>query len=145
ALIEVSSETALMDSLVVDIPFQDGSGHTMKTIDIDYEWQPSRCDSCKIFDHNDDQCPKKVKVAVPNQVDSFDTLMEKDKNFEVNNEPWKATNDIGSKMDDSDNEEVKIVFLEDKGKHMELFIVQVTLIILKSFVNSFVTVDYIIL
>ncbi|GJV76128.1 zinc knuckle CX2CX4HX4C containing protein [Tanacetum coccineum] len=180
ALIEVSLETALMDSLVVDIPFQDGSGHTMKTIDIDYEWYPPRCDSCKIFDHNDDQCPKKVKVVVPNHVldDGFVEVNRKhgkgkqnskprhidvarltkpkpnnyyrhvskpvnvngeasisqpkenkepsalktnntDKNFDVNNEPWKATNDIGSKMDDSDSEEVKNVFVEDKGKHMD--------------------------
>ncbi|GJS21137.1 hypothetical protein Tco_0449769 [Tanacetum coccineum] len=127
ALIEVSSETALMDSLVVDIPFQDRSGHNMKTIDIDYEWQPPRYDSCKIFDHNDDQCPKKIKVVVPNHVSddgfvevnhSFDTLMEKDKNFEVKNEPWKVTNDIGSKMDDSDSEEVKNVFVEDNRKSM---------------------------
>ncbi|GJY19827.1 zinc knuckle CX2CX4HX4C containing protein [Tanacetum coccineum] len=200
ALIEVSSETALMDSLVVTIPFQDGSGHTMETIDIDYEWQPPRCDTCKIFDHNDDQCPKKLKVAVTNQDDgfvevthkhgkgkqnskprhidgvrltkpkpnyyyrpvskpvnvndeastsqpkenkepfapnpnnkgkdvsdlqeinvvslqnSFDALMEKDKIIEVNNEPWEATNDIGSKMDDS--EEVENVFVKDNGKHM---------------------------
>ncbi|GJR57679.1 hypothetical protein Tco_1499841 [Tanacetum coccineum] len=32
------------------------------------KWQPPRSDTCIIFDHNDDQCPKKVKVVVPNQV-----------------------------------------------------------------------------
>ncbi|GJT36874.1 hypothetical protein Tco_0936739 [Tanacetum coccineum] len=68
ALIEVSSKKALVDSLVVAIPFQNGSGHSMKTIDIEYEWQPPRCDTCKMFDHVDDQCPKKVKVAAPTQV-----------------------------------------------------------------------------
>ncbi|GKA28795.1 hypothetical protein Tco_0715040 [Tanacetum coccineum] len=126
------------------------------------KWQPPRSDTCVIFDHNDDQCPKKVKVVVPNQVsddgfaeastsqpkenkepsalkpkntgkdvsdlqeinvvslqNSFDALIEKDKNFEVNNEPWKATNDIGSKMDDSDSEKVKNVFVEDNEKHMD--------------------------
>ncbi|GKE23210.1 hypothetical protein Tco_1434722 [Tanacetum coccineum] len=57
-----------MDSLVVAIPFQNGSKHTMKMIDIKYEWQPPRYDTCKIFDHNDDQCAKKVKVVVLNQV-----------------------------------------------------------------------------
>ncbi|GJV68156.1 F-box protein [Tanacetum coccineum] len=65
---EVSSKKTLVDSLVVAIPFQDGSGHSMKTIDIEYEWQPPRCDTCKMFDHVDDQCPKKVKVAAPTQV-----------------------------------------------------------------------------
>ncbi|GKE09794.1 hypothetical protein Tco_1413345, partial [Tanacetum coccineum] len=43
-------------------------GHTMETIDIAYEWQPPRCDTCKIFDHKDEQCPKKVKVAAPTKV-----------------------------------------------------------------------------
>nr|GEW93573.1 zinc knuckle CX2CX4HX4C [Tanacetum cinerariifolium]GEW94136.1 zinc knuckle CX2CX4HX4C [Tanacetum cinerariifolium] len=169
-----------MDSLVVAIPFQDGSGHIMETIDIDYEWQPPHSDTCKIFDHNDDQCSTKVKVVVSNRL-SDDGLVEvtrkhgkekqnskprdidgvrltkrkpnyyychvsklvnmnaeastsqpkenkepsapkpknKDKNFEVNNEPWKATNDIGSKMDDSDSKEVENIFVEDNRKHMD--------------------------
>ncbi|GKC12677.1 hypothetical protein Tco_1009459 [Tanacetum coccineum] len=68
ALIEVSSKKTLVDSLVVAIPFQDGSGHSMETVDIEYEWQPPRCDTCKIFNPVDDQCPKKVKVAAPTQV-----------------------------------------------------------------------------
>ncbi|GJU84851.1 WAT1-related protein isoform X1 [Tanacetum coccineum] len=37
ALIEVSSKNIRVDSLVVAIPFQNGSGHTMKMIDIEYE------------------------------------------------------------------------------------------------------------
>ncbi|GJZ98588.1 hypothetical protein Tco_0671041 [Tanacetum coccineum] len=64
-LIEVSSKMALMDSLVVVILFQNGSGHSMETIDIEYEWQPPRCDKCKIFHHIDDQWPKKVKLTKP--------------------------------------------------------------------------------
>ncbi|GJS56772.1 hypothetical protein Tco_0651556 [Tanacetum coccineum] len=39
----------------------------METIDIEYEWQPPRCDTCKICYHIDDQCPKKVKVDAPTQ------------------------------------------------------------------------------
>ncbi|GKD04989.1 hypothetical protein Tco_1179963, partial [Tanacetum coccineum] len=49
-LIEVSSKKAIVDSLVVAIPFQNRSEHSMETIDIEYEWQPSRCETCKIFD-----------------------------------------------------------------------------------------------
>nr|GEZ70598.1 zinc knuckle CX2CX4HX4C [Tanacetum cinerariifolium] len=119
--------------------------------DIEYEWQPPRCDTCKIFDHNDDQCPKMVKVLVPSKPlnvngkaftsqpnvnkepstlkpnnkgkdmsdlqeinvfsfqNSFDALTEKDKKIEVNNESLKASNDVGSIMDDSDSEKVKKV------------------------------------
>ncbi|GJT77107.1 hypothetical protein Tco_1043832 [Tanacetum coccineum] len=39
------------------------------------KWQPSRCDTCKIFDHIDDQCPKKVKIAAPTQ-ESDDGFVE---------------------------------------------------------------------
>ncbi|GKF98335.1 hypothetical protein Tco_0297118, partial [Tanacetum coccineum] len=46
-LIEVSSKKALVDSLVVAIPFQNWSGHFMETIDIGYECQPPRCSVVK--------------------------------------------------------------------------------------------------
>ncbi|GJT59794.1 hypothetical protein Tco_1003327, partial [Tanacetum coccineum] len=42
ALVEVSSVSALVDSLVVDIPFDDGSGHSLETLDIEYEWKSPR-------------------------------------------------------------------------------------------------------
>ncbi|GJU33532.1 hypothetical protein Tco_1181886 [Tanacetum coccineum] len=47
----------------------------METINIEYEWQPPRCDTCKIFDHINDQCPKKVKVAATTQ-ESDDGFVE---------------------------------------------------------------------
>ncbi|GJX41002.1 zinc knuckle CX2CX4HX4C containing protein [Tanacetum coccineum] len=63
ALIEVSSLTPLQESLVVAIPFPNGSGHSLETVEVEYEWQPPRCDSCKIFEHNDVDCPKRVKMV----------------------------------------------------------------------------------
>ncbi|GKA60729.1 hypothetical protein Tco_0760136 [Tanacetum coccineum] len=50
---------------------------------------------------------------------SFDALMEKDKIFKVNNETQKASNDVGSTMDDSDSEKVENIFVEDNGKPMD--------------------------
>ncbi|GJW22667.1 hypothetical protein Tco_0033289 [Tanacetum coccineum] len=67
ALIEVSSEKELIDSLVVAIPFPNGTGHTLETIEVEYEWEPPRCDSCKNFDHNNEHCPKKAKDIVTEQ------------------------------------------------------------------------------
>ncbi|GJT39899.1 hypothetical protein Tco_0939764 [Tanacetum coccineum] len=67
-LVEVSSKTDLLDLVVMAITFQDRSGHFMETIDIEYEWRPPRCDTCKIFDHTDEQCPKKPKTTTPIQV-----------------------------------------------------------------------------
>ncbi|GJY42406.1 hypothetical protein Tco_0429676 [Tanacetum coccineum] len=64
ALIEVSSLIALKESIVVAIPFPNGSGHSLETVEVEYEWEPPRCDTCKIFDHMDDECPKKVKERV---------------------------------------------------------------------------------
>ncbi|GKE33844.1 zinc knuckle CX2CX4HX4C containing protein, partial [Tanacetum coccineum] len=66
--ITVAPVWALVDSLVVAIPFQNGSGYSMETIDIEYEWQPPRCATCKIFDHKDEQCPKQANDANPTQV-----------------------------------------------------------------------------
>ncbi|GJS81950.1 hypothetical protein Tco_0748491 [Tanacetum coccineum] len=130
ALIEASLETALMDSLVVAIALQNGPGHTLEMIDTEYELKSHRCDTCKIFDHNDDQCPQKVKLvnvnseaSTPqpnvNKEPSNPKPNNKGTNFEVNNETWKASNDVGSIMDDSDSEEVKNVFVEDNEKHID--------------------------
>ncbi|GJV54642.1 sugar transport protein 13 [Tanacetum coccineum] len=61
ALIEVSAENELLDSLVIAIPIDKDNGHTLATIDVEYEWNPSRCATCKIFDHQSDKCPMLVK------------------------------------------------------------------------------------
>nr|GEW88149.1 hypothetical protein [Tanacetum cinerariifolium] len=63
ALIGVSSTSDLVKSLIVDIPFQNGPGHSLETIDIEYEWKPPRCYTCKILDHMDEHCPKKPKTT----------------------------------------------------------------------------------
>ncbi|GJS96767.1 zinc knuckle CX2CX4HX4C containing protein [Tanacetum coccineum] len=63
-LIEVSSLVELKDSLVVAIPFPDGSGHSFEKVEVEYEWQPPRCGTCLIFYHKDDKCPKRVTEVV---------------------------------------------------------------------------------
>ncbi|GJZ87926.1 DNA helicase [Tanacetum coccineum] len=42
ALIEVSALTPLLDSVVVAVPFLNGSGHSFETVEVEYEWQPPR-------------------------------------------------------------------------------------------------------
>ncbi|GKC10605.1 hypothetical protein Tco_1007387 [Tanacetum coccineum] len=68
-LMEVSVEVELVDSLVVVIHYQNKEGHSLETVEIEYEWRPPRCDKCKIFDHKDNDCPKNVKEVSPNLVD----------------------------------------------------------------------------
>lgn len=63
ALSEISLEQNLKDKLVIAIPLLDGSGYTKETINVEYEWKPLRCDTCKLFGHSCDQCPKCVGAA----------------------------------------------------------------------------------
>ncbi|GJZ84094.1 hypothetical protein Tco_0649433 [Tanacetum coccineum] len=79
ALVEVSAEEELMESMVIAIPKNDGKGHSLATITIEYEWKPPRCDLCKVFDHMDDKCPKKTKAVETTKVDS-DGFTEKEVN-----------------------------------------------------------------
>nr|GFB67224.1 hypothetical protein [Tanacetum cinerariifolium] len=65
ALIKVSSKKELMQYLVVAILLPNGKGPSLETIKVEYEWEPPRCTECKIFDHVDNQCPKKQKVEEP--------------------------------------------------------------------------------
>nr|GEV07572.1 hypothetical protein [Tanacetum cinerariifolium] len=62
ALIEVSADRDLMESIVIAILLGKGKGHTLATIEIEYEWKPPVCSICKIFDHTNDKCPKHPKV-----------------------------------------------------------------------------------
>nr|GEZ20190.1 hypothetical protein [Tanacetum cinerariifolium] len=64
ALMEVSSLTTLKESLVVAIPLPNKEGHTLVNVDVEYEWQPPYCETCQIFDHWNDDRPKKEKVVV---------------------------------------------------------------------------------
>ncbi|GJR57853.1 hypothetical protein Tco_1500015 [Tanacetum coccineum] len=93
---KVSAKNALLDSLIVAIPFPNGMVHTIEKIDVEYEWQPPRCGSCKIFDHNHECCPKAVRA--PESTKAYDDGM--------------VTNELASSILDSDNEEVEEVFVE---------------------------------
>ncbi|GJZ00797.1 hypothetical protein Tco_0518226 [Tanacetum coccineum] len=58
ALIEISTDVELQKSMVIAIPLSNKEGHTFVTIDIEYEWTPPRCATCKVFDHVNEKCPK---------------------------------------------------------------------------------------
>nr|GEV24824.1 hypothetical protein [Tanacetum cinerariifolium] len=73
ALIEVSTDDVLKDDLVIAIPVGKDKGHSLASIRIEYEWRPSRCSNCLIFDHMDDKCPKLPKEVTPAVVIDVDT------------------------------------------------------------------------
>ena len=43
ALIEVSADKELVESLVIAIPVDRDGNHTFASIDVEYEWNPPRC------------------------------------------------------------------------------------------------------
>ncbi|GJU00713.1 zinc knuckle CX2CX4HX4C containing protein [Tanacetum coccineum] len=78
ALVEVSADKPLVDSVDIDIPREDGNGYTTANIRIEFEWQPPRCGTCKIFDHLDSVCPIKC-VAGPSKQSDMQADVKKDK------------------------------------------------------------------
>ncbi|GJQ89660.1 polypyrimidine tract-binding protein homolog 2 isoform X1 [Tanacetum coccineum] len=114
ALVEVSTDKALVESLVVAIPYQNEKGYSMETVEIEYEWRPSRCDNCKIFDHKDNDCPKKLKEVTPTPAkdDGFvQVTRKKDKIFYVNDTPWNEATSVNDDLID-DDDDVEEVFME---------------------------------
>ncbi|GJW21049.1 reverse transcriptase domain-containing protein [Tanacetum coccineum] len=77
----VSSTPTLVDSLIVPIPFQNGSRHSLETLDIEYKYKPSCWDTCKIYDHTDEHCPKNPKntTLTPVTDDGFVEVNQKGK------------------------------------------------------------------
>ncbi|GJY68888.1 zinc knuckle CX2CX4HX4C containing protein [Tanacetum coccineum] len=61
-LIEINVDDVLKESLTIGVPLIEGSGFTIETVTIEYEWKPPHYDLCKIFGHVHDHCPKKVSI-----------------------------------------------------------------------------------
>ncbi|GJZ23632.1 reverse transcriptase domain, reverse transcriptase zinc-binding domain protein [Tanacetum coccineum] len=81
ALIEISSLTELKKSLVIAIPLANKKGHTFATIDVEYEWTPPRCNTCRIFDHVSEKCPKLPKeTTTPKASEEGYTEVKRKKN-----------------------------------------------------------------
>ncbi|XP_071694781.1 uncharacterized protein [Rutidosis leptorrhynchoides] len=70
AMIEVSAECELKDSIRVGTPNTDGR-FTKDVVMIEYEWKPPHCACCKVFGHRESQCPKQV-VQEPVKVTQVD-------------------------------------------------------------------------
>ncbi|GJT64300.1 zinc knuckle CX2CX4HX4C containing protein [Tanacetum coccineum] len=80
ALVEVSADKPLVDSVDIDIPRDDGKGYTTVNVRIEFEWQPLRCGTCKIFDHLESVCPMK-RVAGPSKKSDMQADVKKDKRY----------------------------------------------------------------
>nr|GFA22526.1 hypothetical protein [Tanacetum cinerariifolium] len=90
ALIEVSADRDLMESIVIAILLGKGKGHTLATIEIEYEWKPPVCSICKIFDPTNDKCPN-----IPSDSEEVDVeiFMEDDRRKQVDSIRASTPND----------------------------------------------------
>ncbi|GJT48804.1 hypothetical protein Tco_0974961 [Tanacetum coccineum] len=88
ALIEISADKALKQEVVMAVPIEDGAGHTLERIKLEYEWKPPLCLECHVFGHDLNSCPKKAHEAVKpssnsgletKQQDGFTTVTHKKK------------------------------------------------------------------
>ncbi|GKA21745.1 RNA-directed DNA polymerase, eukaryota, reverse transcriptase zinc-binding domain protein [Tanacetum coccineum] len=138
ALIEINSEQVLKDDLVVAIPLLNILGYTKETVSIEYEWQPPRCESCKIFGHSDDQCPKKKStksnandastsqdVNLIRLENAFNALRNYSDDVTKHEDPKQVQQDASSSSKlgkDSDSEDVEDIYVKN-NKYMEAEIV----------------------
>ncbi|GJW00789.1 zinc knuckle CX2CX4HX4C containing protein [Tanacetum coccineum] len=93
-------EADLVDVVTIGIPSLSEDDFTKETIRVEYEWRPPRCDTCNIFGHVHDYCPKKVVsppiVATSNVVTR--RLMMVSKRYEpkaTTSAPMKGTTYVG--------------------------------------------------
>ncbi|GJT86801.1 zinc knuckle CX2CX4HX4C containing protein [Tanacetum coccineum] len=57
---KVVKKVDLVDVVTIGIPSLSRDDFIKKTIRVEYEWRPPRCDICKIFGHVHDHCPKNL-------------------------------------------------------------------------------------
>ena len=63
-MIDLHVDVELKDTLIVAMFNIDSNGHIIHSIHVEYEWEPIRSSSCKVFGHSLDQCPKKIVYGV---------------------------------------------------------------------------------
>ncbi|GJU23401.1 retrovirus-related pol polyprotein from transposon TNT 1-94 [Tanacetum coccineum] len=91
-LVEFSALEELKKSIVIAIPRGNGKGHSLATVDIEYEWSPPRCSRCMVFDHNSDKCPTLPKVVAPvnDTTDGFTEVKRKNSKDKQNQKNKKV-------------------------------------------------------
>ncbi|XP_021991401.1 uncharacterized protein LOC110888171 [Helianthus annuus] len=58
AIIELDAEKETKDNIMIAIPNVEDGGILKSNIRVEYEWKPPRCNTCKVFGHTVEDCPK---------------------------------------------------------------------------------------
>ncbi|GKC00127.1 putative reverse transcriptase domain-containing protein [Tanacetum coccineum] len=64
ALIEVRADVELKENIMVAMPKLVGERFYTCNVRVEYEWEPLRCVSCKVFGHGHNECPKNIASGV---------------------------------------------------------------------------------
>ncbi|GJR33560.1 zinc knuckle CX2CX4HX4C containing protein [Tanacetum coccineum] len=78
-------EEELKDSLVIAIPRSNGKGHSLATIEVEYEWTPPRCSTCKNKQIEGIRLSKPALNLQYRKVDKGETSKKNDSNKTVPN------------------------------------------------------------
>ncbi|GJX54328.1 hypothetical protein Tco_0282697, partial [Tanacetum coccineum] len=121
ALIEMSSEKDLLDSIVVAIPFSNGKGHSLVTVEVEYEWKPPDGEPSKpqmIVDNLKNKQTQTTKYASPTKTNnvtvknSFSALPDGDESVWGDEAAWMNFKQVSEIVNESDNEEMEELVLE---------------------------------
>nr|GEU45731.1 hypothetical protein [Tanacetum cinerariifolium] len=94
ALIEISADKALKQKVVMAVPIEDGAGHTLERIKLEYEWKLPLCLECHVFGHDSNSCPKKAHDAVKPSSNSGLEMKQKDGFTTVTHKKKKTKNQV---------------------------------------------------
>ncbi|GKA46012.1 reverse transcriptase domain, reverse transcriptase zinc-binding domain protein [Tanacetum coccineum] len=89
-LIDMSGDKDLLESIVISIPKSKGEGHTLATIEIEYEWRPPHCSICKLFEHMDKHfptIPKETEPVLKTNTDDFTKVKRRKRNGKKSAKP----------------------------------------------------------
>ncbi|GJT54799.1 zinc knuckle CX2CX4HX4C containing protein [Tanacetum coccineum] len=96
----VNLEAELVNVVTIGIPSLSEDDFTKETIRVEYEWRPPRCDTCKIFGHVHDYCPKKV---ITGNSSKKDNLSMSNSFSALNEEEEEDEEEVENVYDDSAN------------------------------------------
>nr|GEW12681.1 hypothetical protein [Tanacetum cinerariifolium] len=98
------------DNVVVAMPRIREEGHYTCNVRVEYEWEPPRCSSCKVFGHIHEECPKnkgageKKTVNKPSQTSRVDNDVEFGTNGGTTNLVNNGATSSGSSFMNTDND-----------------------------------------
>ncbi|XP_022014976.1 uncharacterized protein LOC110914495 [Helianthus annuus] len=88
AIVELDADKDLIENVTVAIPNVEEGGYLKSSIQLEYEWKPPQCKTCKVFGHGMHECPlQPADDKGPNTKDKVD-----DQGFKSGNNRKKNKN-----------------------------------------------------